>query len=278
MRRWTTVGISLLAALCVVALTAVSALAAGERGELVLTGAGGPARLRTTSATWTSTASEWHIDVTAATSATASVTFHDVEEEGTGLKCTSAGQEKGTIASKPLTLETGWISREQNEVGVDFKPATGSTLLEQDCEGGLSISWKDSVIGHWTPLNTSGREAELNLIPNLTGTANSPESVGGGPKDVLEAEYSSAPGVESEGVWIVEHVKVTNHGNSSACKVKKGAERCKPANFELNTIANPARPEFGRCKKEAGGQYEDSGCTKLASARRGKDEFVPIPG
>ena len=74
-----------------------------------------------------------------------------------------------------LTEETGWISKANNEAGVDFKPASGVYLAEFEC-GPLAVKVKDSVIGHVTPLNVSSLESKLDLVPNIKQNANSPES------------------------------------------------------------------------------------------------------
>jgi hypothetical protein len=279
MRRLSVLGLCLVAAFAFTALVASSAMATkAEHGELSLVSSGGASHLGTPKATITATSNAGTGHLTSATAGTATSKFFNVEVETTGLKCTSAGQPTGTVETKLLSEETGWISKAKNEAGVDFKPASGEFLAEFSCEGGIAAKVRNSVIGHVTPLNTAGLTTELNLIANGTGKANSPESFEGGSKDVLESELSTAPGVFSESVQVQEHVTVTNHGNSSVCKLKKGVEKCKPAaTGELNTIANPARPEFGRCdKKGAGTKYSDSNCTIVAE--KGKYGFVPVPG
>lgn len=278
MKRLSVLGLCLVAAFAFSVLVAASASAKkAEHGELKLLSSGGPAHLGTPKATITSTSNTGTSTITSGTAGTAVSSFFGVEIESTGLKCTSAGQSAGTVVTKELAEETGWISKAKNEAGVDFKPASGLYLAEFSCEGGIAAKVRNSVIGHVTPLNTTGLSTTLNLIADGTGKENSPHEFEGGAKDTLESELSSAPGIFSGSVQVQENVTVTNHGNASVCKLKKGVEKCKPVGAEFNTISNPARPEFGRCdKKGAGVKYSDTNCT--IPAEKGKYGFVPVPG
>jgi hypothetical protein len=283
MKRLSVLGLCLVAAFAFTALVASSAMATKtEHGEMFVLSHGGPAHLGTPKATITSTSNSGVGHLTSATGGTATSLFFGVEIETTGLKCNSAGKTGGVVETFLLSEETGWISKAKHEAGVDFKPNSGELLAEFTCEGGITAKVRNSVIGHVTPLNTAGLTTELNLICDELCKANSPHQFEGGATDVLESELSSAPGHFSESVQDQEHVTVTNHGNSTVCKkkVKKGVEteKCKvPASGEFNTIANPARPEFGRCdKKGAGVKYSDTNCTVVAE--KGKYGFVPLPG
>jgi hypothetical protein len=283
MKRLSVLGLCLVAGVAFSALVASSAMATKtEHGEFFLLSSGGSSHLGTPKATITSTSNSGTANITSATAGTATSTFHNVEIETTGLKCTSAGQPTGVVETKLLSEETGWISKAKNEAGVDFKPASGEFLAEFSCEGGISAKVRNSVIGHVTPLNTAGLSQQLNLVADGTGKENAPHEFEGGAKDTLESELSTAPGVFSGSVQVQENVTVTNHGNSSVCKkkLKKGVEteKCKTvASGELNTLSNPARPEFGRCdKKGAGVKYSDPNCTVVAE--KGKYGFVPVPG
>jgi hypothetical protein len=273
MKRFSVFGLCLVAMLAFGAFVASSAFAKGETGELFLLSKGGPAHLGTPKATITSLTNEGVGHIASATSGTATSNFKGVEIESTGLKCTSAGKKSGEVETKLLTESTGWISKVKNEAGVNFKAAVGEYLAEFACEGGIAAKVRASVIGHVTPLNTPGLSTELNLIADGTGKANSPHEFEGGTKDVLESELSSAPGLFSESVQVQEHVTVTNHGNSTVCKTKKGVEKCKPANAEFNTAVGPT-PEFGRCVK--GKVYTDAACTTLPVGKaKGKFKFEP---
>jgi len=277
MKRLSVLGLCFVAAFAFSALVASSAFAKkAEHGELSLTSSGGPAHLGTPKATITSTSNAGTANLTSATAGGATSKFFGVEVETTGLKCQSAGQAKGVVETFKLTEETGWISKAKSEAGVDFKPASGLLLAEFSCEGGITAKVRGSVIGHVTPLNTTGLSTTLNLIANGTGKENSPEQFEGGAKDILESELSTAPGVFSPSVQVQENVTVTNHGNASVCKLKKGVEKCKPVGAEFNTISNPARPEFGRCdKKGPGVKYVDPNCT--TTGEKGKYGFAPVP-
>lgn len=280
MKRFKVIGLCFVAAFAFSALAATGAQAKkSEHGELYVTSSGGEAHLGTEKGSIHSTTNNGTGHITTATGGTATSSFSGVEIEGTGLKCNSAGKTGGVVETNLLAEETGWISKANNEAGVDFKPASGTYLAEFECEGGLAVKVKDSVIGHVTPLNVDSAASKLDLIPNATGKANSPEAFEGGSKDILETEFNSAPGSEFESLQQQENVQVKNHGTvtGGACKLKKGVEKCKPGQAELNTLANSAQPEFGRCVKQKGGKFGEANCATLA-AEKGKFEFVPIPG
>jgi hypothetical protein len=280
MKRFTVLGLCFVAALVFAALSAAGASAKkAEHGESIVVASGGPAHLGSETGTIKSSSNEGGGHLTSATGGTAKTLFKGVEVEGFGLKCSSAGKSAGEVETELLTEETGWISKAGNEAGVDFKAAVGENLAKFSCEG-LNVETKGSVIGHVTPLNTAGLSQQLNLIANKEPGKfrNSPSNFEGGPEDILRSTFTGlATGTNLESVQVQENVTVTNHGNASVCKLKKGVEKCKPsAAGELNTISNPARPEFGRCNKKGPGvKYVDANCNTTGA--KGKYGFAPLP-
>jgi hypothetical protein len=280
MKRFTVLGLCLVAALAFSVLGATSAMAKKtEHGVEKVTASGGAAHLGTESGTIKSSSNEGGGTLETPTSGSAVTLFKGVEVEGFGLKCNSAGKGPGEVETEPLTEETGWISKANNEAGVDFKPKSGEFLAQFACEG-LNVKVKGSVIGHVTPLNVAALSSQLNLIKDNTPgkSRNSPSNFEGGPEDILRSSFSGLQtGNELESLQEQLNVTVTNHGNESVCKLKKGVEKCKPsAAGEMNTINNPARPEFGRCdKKGPGVKYTDPNCTTTGA--KGKYGFAPLP-
>jgi hypothetical protein len=239
---------------------------------MVVTSSGGEAHLGTSEGTVTSTANVGKGNLTSASGGTSESTFFGVEFKG--VKCNSAGQGTGVVKTELLTEGVGWITPNV-EAGVDFKPASGPNLAEFVCGGVVTIKVHGSVIGHATN-NVAALSSQLNLISAPSGKANSPEQFSGGPKDIL---LSNIGGVETgESVQVQEGVTVTNHGNASVCKLKKGVEKCKPAKTgELSIVSGT--PEFGRCNKGGSKTYTDSNCTTLpAPGKKGKYGFTPLPG
>jgi len=274
MRRFTVFGLCLMASFALSALVAVGAQAKkAEHGPIVVRssgalsefGSGGKGALHSPSNTGTG-------EFTSAVGGTATSIFVGVELESTGLKCTTAGQAEGTVKTNLLSETTGWIKK-PTEAGVVFKAAVGTELANFNCGGVAAFVVTGSGIGQISPLNVSSLESQLNLRPNGAKTTNEPSSFEG------EAEKHSFissvnGGPTSESYQQQENVTVTNHGNSSVCKLKKGVEKCKPAPAEINTIANPARPELGHCdKKGEGVKYTDPNCTTVGA--KGKYGFVP---
>jgi len=276
MKRFTVLGLCLVVSLALSALVAAGAQAAKvehgnlnveSKGGLSEFGGGGKGALHSPENVGSG-------EFTSSTKGTAVSTFHGVELESTGLKCTSAGQAAGDVKTFLLAEETGWI-KAPTEAGVDFKPASGEELAAFSC-GPVTFKVFGSVIGQTSPINSSSLTSKLDLRPNGLKTANSPESFEKGPKDTLESETNQAKG-HSASYQQQENVTVTNHGNPSVCKIKKGVEKCKPKPAETNTVFNPAQPEIGRCVKKSGGKYADNNCT-TPPTKKGKYEFVPVPG
>ena len=280
MKRFTVLGLCFVAALAFGVLFAAGAQAKkAEHGVEKVTAEGGPAHLGTESGSIKSSSNTGGGTLETPTSGSAKTLFKGVEVEGFGLKCSSAGKGAGEVETEPLTEETGWISKTNNEAGVDFKPKSGEFLAQFACEG-LNVKVKGSVIGHVTPLNVASLTSQLNLVPNKTPGKfrNEPSNFEGGPEDILRSSFSGLQtGNELESLQQQENVTVTNHGNESVCKLKKGVEKCKPsAAGEMNTISNPARPEFGRCNKKGPGvKYTDANCTTVGE--KGKYGFAPLP-
>jgi len=281
MKRFTVLGLCLMTAFAISVLVASGASAAKtEHGEMVVTSSGGEAHLGTEAGSITSTSNHGKGNLTGPGGGTSSSDFEGVEAVAAKAKCNSAGKPEGNVETFPLSEGTGWISKAKNEAGVDFKPASGEFLAEFVC-GPVKVKVKGSVIGHVTPLNTASLSTQLNLIPDETKKANSPHNFEGGPTDVLLSNINGSEVGES--LQQQENVTVTNHGNSTVCKVKikKGVEteKCKPsAAGEFYTLNGS--PEFGRCDKKGGASnFTDSSCTVLAApGKKGKYGFVPLPG
>jgi hypothetical protein len=265
-------GLCVLAACALsVMLTASAQAAKVEHGELDLLIAGPEGHFGSARGSLHFTSIEGSAAITSATGGTATLAVKGTEIEGTGLKCHSAGEPVGIVKSKGLNLGSGWISK-PTEAGIDLKPASGY-LFEVECEGGTRVKIKGSVVGQVTPLNTSTLELKLNLIPNASKKANSPEKFEGGSQEILESEWEGTPG-EFETLLQLE-ASLKNHGNASVCRMRKTGLVCKPLPFEFHTLNG--NPEFGRCDKVSGGKYSDNSCSVLAT-KKGKYEFVPLPG
>jgi hypothetical protein len=263
---------------CVVSVTfAASAQARGrcECGVPVAEVKGGESRLVTSKGTFRSSQNSGPIELTRATGGFGALTFEALEAPF-GSKCNSAGEPSGKVQTVLLGAELGWISRAKEEVGFDLKPVSGAYLAELECEG-VVVKLKGSVIGHVSPNNVSSIDMRLDFFGS-EGAAlrNEPQSFEAGPTDVLTTEFSTASGVEQETVLQQSNIDLRVRGNASECRLRKGVEKCKPGRLEVSTIANPAQPEFGRCRKKGPGtKYADPNCT--TTGERGKYGFAPVP-
>jgi hypothetical protein len=273
MRRLTIVGLSMVLTL----LFAPTALASGETGELVLETRGGQGAYYTGRGIWVfGTSSEGRISVTTPTSGVAGLAFYNVELGKSGVHCNTPGYKSGLVNTNLLSVETGWIKRLPNPlVGIDFKPLVGSYLAEFECGNGLKVKWKGSIIAEISPANNSGLQTITDFRPNAGRSANSPESFEGGPRDVLISEFSSG-GQPEESALQEENLQTVNHGQYQGCERVGEREVCHPDPYEINTIANPVQPEFGRCKKvtKGTGKFAEANCASLVV--KGNYEFEPV--
>jgi hypothetical protein len=261
MKRLAVLLTSLVVGLGISALTAVSA-SATEGGPILGTSAGGETRIDTGSRGPTESSSNegssWEVFEKAG-NLFHGLVFHGVKVGAPLLlSCTSAGQSTGTVVTPRLNVFTGWISKEKNEAGIDFQPVEGTTIATFSCEGGVAVKWTGSIIAH-VPANSSSSEQHINLLAE--GSVQSPEKFEGGVKDVLESEFSNAEG-KFKTALTEQNMTLTKTGGG---------------NFELNTVANPSQPEFGRCQKVKNTEvshFEDSNCSK-AKVGKGLYNFDP---
>jgi hypothetical protein len=77
-----------------------------------------------------------------------------------GKKCNSTGAKAGTIETRELQGDLGYLSKAAHEAGVLITPVGGGNLAEFNCEG-LEISTKGGVIGQATPVNEFTKLGEL---------------------------------------------------------------------------------------------------------------------
>jgi hypothetical protein len=86
-----------------------------------------------------------------------------------GKKCTSPGAKAGSIVTKNLAGELGYINKAKKEVGVLLKPESGTVLAEFNCEG-LEIVTSGSVIGTQTgDINTFSKSSTNTFAVNGEG-------------------------------------------------------------------------------------------------------------
>jgi hypothetical protein len=273
MKRFTVFGLCLVASFALSALVAVGAQAKkAEHGPLVVAssgglsefGGGGKGALHSPSNTGGG-------EFTNGTEGTATSSFIGVELESTGLKCTTSGQAAGTVKTDVLKETMGWIKK-PTEVGVEFKANVGTELAKFNCGGVAEFVVTGSVLGQVSPLNESSLTSQLNLRPNAGKTENEPNKwEADAETHVLKSSVNG--GTPTSSYQQQENVTVSNHGNATVCKLKKGVEKCKPVPAEINTVSGT--PQIGRCEKKAAGtKYSDPNCTAVENAK-GKYGFVP---
>jgi hypothetical protein len=98
-----------------------------------------------------------------------------------GKKCTSPAAKSGSIVTKNLSGEIGYISKSPLKVGAELHAETGTTLAEFSCEG-LEIVTSGAVIGEQTgDINTFSKSStatfaitggELQAVKNFEGGPN----------------------------------------------------------------------------------------------------------
>jgi hypothetical protein len=265
-----------LMSLCVVAAFALSAMVVSgaqakrsEHGSLKFPFTNGGAVTLTGELGQTITCmnSEGTGEVTSPTAGTLTEAFTGCTNQ-LGKKCTSTGASAGTIVSKTLGLETGWISKSKGEVGVALSGGpSGEILFEFECEGS-SYTVKGPVAGRLTPINLQNASGMV-VAFRATGLTQEPPTLEGGGGGVLMMNGTPAS--------LKQELPIRARGRCKHEGTPK--ENCKPGQAEVNTIANPVRPEFGRCDKQhKTGKFADANCSALAEPGKGSFEFAPIPG
>jgi hypothetical protein len=284
MKRASTFGLCLVAALALGAVLAASALAGkAESGPLKVYSTNLESHLGTTKFTIHSTSAIGHGEFTTPFSGTAIAIFSNVEVEGLGKKCSSGPPDNpGIVRTKLLDEETGYIKKPPTgtKTGVDFKPGDGSGLLAKfECEG-LGVEVKESVIGE-TSHDESSKESKLNLEHGAFPFRNEPEKFEGGPVDILKSKFTGLENVELEALQEQKNVSVSDCKKVKE-KTKKGVTtiKCSPAKTpaELNTALNSTQPEIGRCVKEKKptGNYSDPTCHTAVAPGTGEYNWVPV--
>jgi len=277
MKRISMMGLSLVAAFALSALVAGGALAAKHVNS-------GPLKYKSTSGIAflevegggkiECKVSTGTGEYTTSTSGTVTATFEGCET--LGKKCTSAGSPSGTIVTKLLATEVGYVNKTKGEVGSDFKPASGEFNAEFACPGSpaLSIRVKGSVIGKVEPPNVSSTESKSTL--KNSGGKQEIEKFEGGSKDTLVSETSveGGPFAAANGIQ-----NVTSQVVNSEQEAKKGKKTLKFADpSEIKT--GGATPVVGRCRpSKKKGKFTESNCQteEPAGDPDGLWEFFPVP-
>jgi hypothetical protein len=111
-------------------------------------------------------------------------------------KCTSPAAKAGSIVTKNLAGELGYINKAKKEVGVLLKPETGTVLAEFNCEG-LEIVTTGSVIGTQTgDINVFSKSSTNTFAVNGEGFQVVKNFEGGG-THVLESLINGSGPFES---------------------------------------------------------------------------------
>jgi hypothetical protein len=268
MRRFTVFGLCLVAALAFSVLAAASAQAKRtEHGAIKFKLSGGEIVSKAAGGSVICTSSVGKGEITSGTAGTMTETLKGCAANGGAASCqnTTTG---GEINSLPLDIAPGWINK--TEAGVDLKGASaGEYLFEYEC-GGVSFKLKHSVIGGAAPTNSDNAAGVTVSLKEASGHQEV-QSFEGGATDTLEAEIAGSPAGEA----VVRQALLLRGQSEGGCKVHHGVEKCKPAQYELNTVA-AATPQFGRCDKQKGtGKFQDANCaTAVGAGQKGNFEFV----
>lgn len=128
-----------------------------------------------------------------------------------GKKCTSPAAKAGTIKTKNLAGELGYISKAGKTVGVELQAETGSILAEFNCEG-LEIVTTGSVIGTLEPVNVFTKTEVNQFTVNGEGFQ-SIKKFEGGPTHVLQSLINGSGPFESG-----QQAEATNKGEELEVK------------------------------------------------------------
>lgn len=282
---------------CLLAVLALSVMAVAsaqakdvESGPVGLTDAGeGAAELGTSVINIKCTKHSAVGEITTEKGGTATSKYEGCEIAGKGVACENVAAKE--IETKALVDELGYINKAKDEVGSDFKPASGEsgTLAEFTCSGTTKVRVYGSVIGKITShINEMAETTKLSFVGE--GFKNNPAEFEGGKEDVLLTEFPELTGTTKTNSEQKQSDTVTTKPGD--CTVSKGKEKCKekdPAEIstlevtctgETCTTAKRAEPLYGRCEKKKEGAYKDKNCSEAGEIKKGKKkgkyEFVPV--
>jgi hypothetical protein len=220
-------------------------------------------------------------EVTGPKGGTLTVTFRGCKYQGGGPERSCGNIGPGAIETKPLVTELGWISQARQEVGEDYKPATGVVAAQFECEG-LHIVVKGSVIGVVKRLDAMTEEQEVELaVGGFQGTTQVPEKLESMPPDVLRSELQGFLGEFEAGLaltWVIKSQPLMVQPKG-ATRTNHARHRVVPDPTEVRAVG-ASDPEHGRCQKRRGGRFTNAACTSLAGAamakKKGKYEWHPL--
>jgi hypothetical protein len=93
--------------------------------------------------------------------------------ESSGFKCKTPGAASGELVTEELTGTLGYISKAGKEVGILFKPTSGTKFIEFECVGGIvKTQVTGSVICPIKPVNT--KTTKFTLLCKQTKGVQSP--------------------------------------------------------------------------------------------------------
>lgn len=269
MKRSSLVGLCIVAVFASSALLATSSQAARPvaKGPIETTGESGPFELSSSALPPTHCDRDFWLDPW----------YHVNESEDMAefTSCEAGGKRcgnvaLGTIKTSLLINRLGWINKEKPEVGVEYAPKMGSSVMEFECEGS-KVNVTGAVIGSITPLNKMSTVSTVTL--SGAGFKQVPSKFEGGPTRVLTESIEKVG--ESEAL-LTDTVTFTNKEQV----VKKGKKVSKLADpAEIGTVQS-GTPELGRCRaSKKKGNYKDPNCTEREKSKDpdGRWEWFPVP-
>jgi hypothetical protein len=141
--------------------------------------------------------------------------------KGIASDCQNKGSLNGEIQANELAGELGFIKKTKNKkgtkVGVDLKPASGSSLASFECGGANEVSGKGTGTGTARELEGSviGRVATINTMTSTntvtyaaSGGAQATEQFEGGVKDTLTMNGEPTTFAASEEVTNSEELEI----------------------------------------------------------------------
>jgi hypothetical protein len=216
---------------------------------------------------------------------TQTITFEYCKEPAKAKTCQSEGAPGGTIVTKALATDIGYI-KAPDEVGMDLKPAEGEVLYEFTCASEIVGRVKGSVIGRLLSYNTESLKRGLNeMTTDWSLEVHEKEegqeitSLEGGSSDTITFELSTHG---STGPFLSEMKprQVLGYFNENLDAVIETKKRHYELADPIEIRTGASAPEWGRCRvqKKPRGRYSNASCTTLATKKhKGHWEWHPVP-
>jgi hypothetical protein len=197
MRNVKTLMVALVAVFAFSAVAASAAMATPpefSKTGVKFTSSGGEAKLKSPAGTVKCTSISNSGKITGSKTGEVVVTFSGCKITIAGIESACENVSAGTIETKKLEMELGWVEKATLKVGVALKPKSGTELAKFKCKTSpeMELTIKGSVIGGITPTETETKKFTLAFAESVPAGKQAIQNLEGEAKDTLKVFVGNA--------------------------------------------------------------------------------------